>query len=775
MTADRRASGSAGAIRVLMLGHGWFPDELGGLDRYYRELLQQLPEARGLVIGPGSDAPARVGVVSSHDAPLRKRLLALARRARELAPHVDVVDAHFAPYSFVALLLSGLRGKPLLVHFHGPWADENVAAGDTAAWRRYARRRLERSVYRRAALTVTLTGAFRRTLVERYGVSPWRIAVVAPGVDPQIFSPGDRASARRGLGVADAEFVVCCARRLVPRMGIATLLEAWARGPGLQQDAKLLIAGDGPQRDELRRQIAARGLGPSVLLLGRISDEELVSVYRAADVNVVPSVALEGFGLTVLEAAACGTPSIVTDVGGLPEAVGGLPELVIPAADIDALTARLDRARAGVLPARSSTRAWAERRAWPRVAERHRELLAQVIRDGDPERTRRRVVYVDHVAKLSGGELALLHLLEALDEVDAHVILAEDGPFVDRLQQAGISVEVLAMPDRTRELRKDMVRVRSVPLAAVADTALYALRLAVRLRRLRPDLVHTNSLKAGVYGSLAARLAGVPAVWHLRDRLAPDYLPLPAIILMRLLTQWLPRIVISNSKATRRTLRRRGRFLVISSPVIGEALGFRGSPAMGGSEDRPLVVAIVGRLTPWKGQDVFLRAFARAFLAGPQRAAIIGAPMFGDAEIVYADGLRALAAELGIAERVEFRGHRDDMLAELRSVDVLVHASLIPEPFGQVVLEGMAACRPVVATRQGGPGEIITDGVDGLLYTAGDDAELARILTRLDSDTDLRRRMGHNGSERAKDFAPVVIAKQMMDAYDVALSRRGSP
>jgi glycosyltransferase involved in cell wall biosynthesis len=769
MTAGEGSEQVDGALNrrvpVLMLGQGWFPDQLGGLNRYYRELLLELPEAQGLVLGPGLDAPERVSTVSNHEAPLPVRLLSLTRATRKMAGEAAVVDAHFALYSLLPLLFGKLRNKPQLIHFQGPWADENVAAGDTSAWRLGARRLLERVVYKRAGLAVTLTGAFKRILVERYGVDPWRIKVLGPGVDLTKFSPGERSVARKQLGLADGAFVVCCARRLVPRMGLDVLLDAWSSGFGPSGDAQLLIAGEGDQHEPLARKIAARGLASSATLLGRVTDADLLALYRAADVNVVPSIAFEGFGLIVLEAAACGTPSIVTDAGGLPEAVNGLGDLVVPANDSGALATRLQGARAGGLPSRDRTRTWAESRSWSRVAEGHRRLLRQLVEPGPTDRTRPRVVYLDHVAKLSGGELALLRLLPALTEVDAHVILAEEGPFVERLLAAGISVEVLPMPARGRDLRKDRVGARKLPLGAAVDVAVYTVRLARRLRKLNPDLVHTNSLKAGVYGTLAARLAGVPAVWHVRDRIARDYLPRSAVGLIRALTRTLPHLVISNSESTKATLTRRGQSL-----VIGEALGTEAMPHPEDSNKRALVAAMVGRLTPWKGQDVFLRAFAEAFPDGPQRAVIIGAAMFGDGEIAYAERLHRLVSSLGIGARVDFRGYRDDIASELRSASVLVHASTIPEPFGQVVIEGMRAGLPVVATRGGGPEELITDGIDGLLCTPGDVAEMSRLLLRLDAEPELRRRLVRAGSQRALDFSPSVIAQQMMAAYHLVLA-----
>jgi glycosyltransferase involved in cell wall biosynthesis len=518
----------------------------------------------------------------------------------------------------------------------------------------------------------------------------------------------------------------------------------------------------------LERHVDAYALGESVTLLGRVSDEDLLALYRAADVNVVPSISFEGFGLVVLEAAACGTPSIVTRAGGLPEAIAGLGrDLSVPTEDVQALADRLARATDGQLPSREGTRAWAEGHGWKQVAVAHERLFERVS-SAQMEPRRLRVVYVDHVAQPSGAELALVRLCQALTEVDAHVILAEDGPLVDLLLRAGIAVEVLQMRHRTQQLRKDRVTAGDLPARAVFDTLSYSLRLAWRLRRLRPDIVHTNTLKSAVYGSIAARLARRPLVLHLRDRIETDYLPPLAVRLMRLLTRQLPDVVIGNSEATLRTVQPKGPSVVIWSVVSDMAHHDGGRDRPRQDLQGPLVVGIVGRLAPWKGQDVFLRAFASAFPEGDQRAVIIGAPLFGDAEVIYGEGLRNLAAELGVGSRVEFRGHRDDISAELRAMDVLVHASTVPEPFGQAVIEGMSAALPVVASRGGGPEEIITDGVDGLLYPRGDVEALREILTRLDMGPQLRAELGRAAVQRASDFSPTAVADRVMDAYTLA-------
>ena len=217
----------------------------------------------------------------------------------------------------------------------------------------------------------------------------------------------------------------------------------------------------------------------------------------------------------------------------------------MPAGDWAALRDRLLRAL-HELPTRDATRLYAEGFRWSNVAARHRKIArrAQSRVHGDD---RLRVVYLDHVAKMSGGEIALLRLVPHLHDVRPHVILAEDGPLVQALHLAGVSTEVLPFPDPARRLSKDSVHPGGVSPRIAATSARYVMRLALRLRSLRPDLVHTNSLKAGVYGSVAGRLAGIPVIWHVRDHISEDYLPRPAVRLIRRMTRHLAVGVVANS------------------------------------------------------------------------------------------------------------------------------------------------------------------------------------------------------------------------------------
>lgn len=339
-----------------------------------------------------------------------------------------------------------------------------------------------------------------------------------------------------------------------------------------------------------------------------------------------------------------------------------------------------------------------------------------------------RVLYLDHTARLSGGELALARLLMALDRrrVEPIVALAEAGPLQRLLEQQAIETHVLPLQEKLRNVRKDSLGLAGglAQLAALGGLWRYARRVSRFARQRRVQLLYSNSLKADFYGALAARLAGVPIVWHIRDRIDEDYLPRPAVWLVRLLARHLPACVVANSRSTLNTLQLGSgrRTAVIASGITREHIERSWAPRPGGTPR----IGMIGRLAPWKGQDVFLEAAARLLRAGvAARFLIAGSAMFG--EEAFERQLRTQAATLGLTEHVEFLGF-SDVPDLLRSLNILVHASRTAEPFGQVIIEGMAAELPVVASDGGGAREIIEHGRTGLLVPKGDAAALADTL-----------------------------------------------
>jgi glycosyltransferase involved in cell wall biosynthesis len=453
---------------------------------------------------------------------------------------------------------------------------------------------------------------------------------------------------------------------------------------------------------------------------------------------------------------------VASAVDGLSEVLGPLdPDLVVPAADAAALAARLRRAweEPSSLPDGRTCSAHARRYDWSEVAAAHETLYRRVLVDSGA-RPRPRVVWLDHTAVLGGAEIAMSRTVPAL-AADTHVVLGAHGPLEQRLATAGVSYEVLAMPSRARDVRRgEVVGFRG--LLALPAALAYTLRLARRLRRLRPDIVHTNTMKAGLYGTIAARLAGTRVVWHVRDRLATDYLPRGPKHLVRSVLRRLPDAVVANSEATAATLGRAS--VVVPSPVAPDQPAPRGADAGG---DGRLLVVMVGRLAPWKGQHVFVEAFARAFGPAEASAVIAGAALFGEDD--YERSLRDLIDDLGVADRVRLLGQVDDPAPLLAGASIAVHASTIPEPFGLAVAEAMAAGLAVVASA-GGPSELITDGVDGVLCPPGDTAALAQALVRLAADPGLRERLGARARARAADLSPARVAAQLADVYDHVLA-----
>lgn len=387
----------------------------------------------------------------------------------------------------------------------------------------------------------------------------------------------------------------------------------------------------------------------------------------------------------------------------------------------------------------------------------------------------RTVLYLDHTAKMGGGEVALLGLVTALDPTryTPVVALASEGPLVGKLQEAGVEVHVLPLSSSVVDTRKEAVGLRSVlRLGQIGQVAGYAARVARLARTRGVDLIHTNSLKADFYGGLAGRMARIPTLWHVRDRIEGGYLPRPAAAAFRALARLVPQCVVANSQSTLDCLRapRSSRFAVVHDGCDPDRYD---APSEAFSTDEP-VVALIGRIAPWKGQHVFVDAAASVRASFPRaRFWIVGAPLFGEHD--YEAAVRAQVERLGLGERVEFLGFRDDVTAVLAQTDVVVHASTHGEPFGQVVIEGMAAGKPVVATDGGALPEIVENGRTGLLVPMGDAAAMAGAICRLLEDPARARAMGLAGRQRVRDnFTIQQTACKMQAVYDRMLAASGT-
>lgn len=367
-----------------------------------------------------------------------------------------------------------------------------------------------------------------------------------------------------------------------------------------------------------------------------------------------------------------------------------------------------------------------------------------------------RVVYLNPCGQMGGAEMSLMDVLVSMRAREPRwqfsLVLGEDGPLVGQAQAAGAQVIVAPFPRALARLgdsgRGPLHAIWSC-LKASAGTIGYALHLRRILAGLEPDIVHTNGFKMHVLG-VWARPANASVIWHVRDYVSTRPL------MKRLLGMHAQRTraAIGNSKSVAEDIQKvcgpRLETLCIYNAIDLERYSPRGQrtdlDALAGLATAPagtVRIGLAATLAHWKGHAVFLRALARLPKDLPYRAYVIGGAIYQTEHSQRTrDDLRAQAAELGILEKVGFTGYVSDTSGAIRALDILVHASTQPEPFGRVIAEGMACGRAVICSAAGGAAELIEEGRDALAHPPGDDAALADRILQLVRDPELRARLG---------------------------------
>lgn len=317
-----------------------------------------------------------------------------------------------------------------------------------------------------------------------------------------------------------------------------------------------------------------------------------------------------------------------------------------------------------------------------------------------------------------------------------------------------------------RGLRAGIVR-------AAPGSALYAVRLRRLLRALKPDVVHTNGFKMHLLGAYAAP-GSARVVWHLHDFVSPRRAM--AALLRRAAGRAAAGIAVSESVGTD-AAGVCGAALPIHTVYnavdlerfrpAGPSLDLDAAAGMPPAPAGTVRVGLVATMGRWKGHEVFLDAVAALPADAGVRAYVVGGGIYRTAgSEVDADALRRRAAERGIADRVGFTGFVDEPAAAMRALDVVVHASTQPEPFGLVIAEGMACGRAVIASAAGGAGEIVTPGWDALAVQPGDAAGLSRAILQLAADPSLRARLARAGHETAlRRFDRARLAAEVAPLY----------
>lgn len=382
-----------------------------------------------------------------------------------------------------------------------------------------------------------------------------------------------------------------------------------------------------------------------------------------------------------------------------------------------------------------------------------------------------RVVLVNPVGALGGAERVLVDLVRVAraraPDIRFHLLSFTPGPLLDAVRALGAEAEVVEMPDALAALGDSQAR-RSTAwkLAHTAarmavqgvSAARYARRLRERIEALRPDLVHSNGLKA--HFMTAPIREDVPVVWHLHDFLGER--PLARHALRMVARSVSAAIAISRSVADDATaclpgvpveVIPNGVDLQRFSPGPGDGAwldALAGQPAAPAGTVRVGLVATYAR---WKGQDVFLDSVPRTLprLRGePVRFYVIGGPVYRTAGSQFSEEeLRARAAALGVSSHVAFVPFQEDTPRVYRSLDVVVHASTRPEPFGLTIAEAMACGRAVVTSRTGGAVELYVNEVEAVGLSPVSADGLAAVVAELVRDPERRAALGRAAREAA--------------------------
>jgi len=399
------------------------------------------------------------------------------------------------------------------------------------------------------------------------------------------------------------------------------------------------------------------------------------------------------------------------------------------------------------------------------------------------------VLHLDNSYSFGGAIISLAHMVGSLDldRYRAVVVSGQPGDYLESLfPSAETRVLDQKLPWRDNELYRSLTSWSSLRSGAprrivdrvraaywlVAHEVPAGVRYGCVARRIDADVIHlNNNVESQPSGILAARLAGLPCVAHCRS----FQRPLPSL-------RWYASLVdhhVAISTAVRQDLVELGvpeeRISVVHDAVNVEEIrseADRSAPREEfGIGEGEFLFGLVGRVVPWKGTIEFVEAAIQVLEREPRaRAFVIGDASDGDPE--YFDAVRALVRKSGLSKRIVLTGYREDVPALMKAMDLVVHASTVPEPFGMVLIEAMAVGTPVVATQGGGPEDIVEDGRSGLLVAPGSPAAIRDAVLELLNDPGRRAEMGRSGMERvAEHFSSLRYASQMMEIYDRLLNR----
>lgn len=396
-----------------------------------------------------------------------------------------------------------------------------------------------------------------------------------------------------------------------------------------------------------------------------------------------------------------------------------------------------------------------------------------------------RVLFVSPAAELGGAERCLLDFIAVLrqhGDASADLLALADGPLLEKSRALGAHTQVVQAPRTVASLGESGAPSASVNaalglLSAAPDVTRFLIRLKGAIAKAEPDVVHTNGMKAHLLGGLLAPGAAKLVV-HLHDFVSTRRVS--SLLLPTLRRVRGSAVFVANSKAVAADFARlapdsdiRTIYNVVDTDYFLEGAGEPGwlAAVAGLAPPTPGTVsfALVATYARWKGHGLFIEAAGRLKRQYPTAALrfyIVGGPIYETlGSQVHATELTDQAGAAGIDAEFGLVPFQDDVARVYRAVDVMVHASTQPEPFGRTIVEAMASARPVIVARAGGAAELFEEGVSALGFVPGSAESLARAMGTM-LDPGVRRRLGHAARRHAQgNFGRSRLAAELLNVY----------
>jgi glycosyltransferase involved in cell wall biosynthesis len=395
-----------------------------------------------------------------------------------------------------------------------------------------------------------------------------------------------------------------------------------------------------------------------------------------------------------------------------------------------------------------------------------------------------RLLYLSPTASMGGAERVLLDLLIGIRRARPTwvlgLIVANDGPLVEEARRLGVKTTILPFPRAFARLgdaglsgAASWIGFAGRAVVGSVAMAAYLRRFRAALQRFNPDLVHSNGFKMHLVGALT-KPPHATLLWHFHDYVGARRVT--SRMIQRVNHRCQAIIAVSESVAAdiRRQLGPSTDVTTVWNSVNFDRFKPEGPrldldafagllPAPTGS----LRVGLVATFARWKGHLLFLEVLRRLIPSHRIRGYMIGGPVYETVgSQISREELRTAISRAGLTGRVGLTGFVRDASTALRGLDIVVHASTSPEPFGLVVAEAMAVGRPVVVSDAGGVAELVRHEHNALTYEAGEPDALARQIERLITDSALRQRLGQAARLTAiEQFGPSRCVEQILGVY----------